>query len=247
MIGDLLTPVIEGVGDGIAERVVVGFNWTAVQTGGHVGLAWSPRGMDGARTTAETGSYTGQPLVDLARLAPSDNPYERSIGLAAANTFWNRPSPDLTDGDGLSPWCPGASPTGLADEMAGTVIIGRFPGLDAKFPGATVVELHPRPGEVAFAEAGPWLAAARSVVMTASTLVNGTAGAVLAAVSDSARVTIVGPSVPLSPGLFRGPIRRLAGFVVTEPDAAFSAVMEGAGAKALKRFGRSVTLTAAQA
>lgn len=235
-----LAPVVEAVGDGIAERIVVGFNWTAVQCGSAVGLAWSPRGMAGAQTTPETGTYAGRPLAALARLCLRDNPYERSIGLAAANAFWNRPSPRLQDGDGLTPWA--RDPDGMAEELARTVVIGRFPGLDVKFPGATVVELAPRDGEVAYGDAVPVLAAARAVVMTASTLVNGTASEILATVSSNARVSIVGPSVPLCPGLLAGPVRRLAGFVVSEPDAAFTAVMEGAGAKALKRFGRPVTL-----
>ena len=245
MTRSLLAPVIDGVEDGIAERLVVGFNWTAVQCGAAVGLAWSPRGLQGARTTAETGTFAGRTLAELARLGLSDNPYERSIGLAAANAFWNTPDASSgagwQEGDGLAPW--GGDPDTLAAELPRTVIIGRFPGLDAKFPGATIVELDPRAGEVAYADAGPVLAAAHAVVMTASTLVNGTAGDILTAVPPTARVSIVGPSVPLCPGLFAGPVRRLAGFVVTEPDAAFSAVMEGAGAKALKRFGRAVTLT----
>lgn len=245
MSQSLLGPAVDGVGDGIADRVVVGFNWTAVQCGGTVGLAWSPRGMAGAHTTPETGSYAGRPLAALARLCLTDNPYERSIGLAAANAFWNRPAAGQHEGDGLTPWA--QDPSGRREELGRTVIIGRFPGLDVKFPGATVVELDPREGEVAYRDAGPVLAAARAVVMTASTLVNGTAADILAAVGTEARVSIVGPSVPLCPGLLAGAVRRLAGFVVTEPDAAFTAVMEGAGAKALKRFGRPVTVTCSQA
>lgn len=127
------------------------------------------------------------------------------------------------------------------------MIVGRFPGLDVKFPGATVVELDPREGEVAYADAGPVLVAAVSVIVTGSTLVNGTAETIVGGVAGETRITLVGPSVPLCPGLIAGPVRRLAGFVVTEPDAAFSAVMEGAGAKTLKRFGRAVTLTDPQA
>jgi uncharacterized protein (DUF4213/DUF364 family) len=240
----LLDPVIAGIGDGIADRLVVGFNWTAVQCGSHVGLAWSPRGMAGAHTTAETGRYAERTLAALAPLCLSDNPYERSIGLAAANAFWNRPSDRLADGDGLTPWA--SDPMGRRDELAHTVVVGRFPGLDVKFPGATIVELQPRPGEVDFADAAPSLGTARAVVVTASTLVNGTAEQIFSMVAPDARATLVGPSVPLCPGLLGGPIRRLAGFVVTEPQAAFSAVMEGAGAKALKRFGRAVTLVAAR-
>lgn len=243
MVIDLLKPAVDGVGEGVADRIVVGFNWTAVQSAAQVGLAWSPRGMAGAHTTADTGTYAGRSLAELARLCLSDNPYERSIGLAAANAYWNLTTDVLADGDGLTPWS--QDPAARRAELERTVVIGRFPGLDVKFPGAAVVELQPRAGEIAFADAAPWLAAARAVVMTASTLVNDTADSILERVAPDARVTIVGPSVPLCPGLLHGPVRRLAGFVVTDPDTAFSAVMEGAGAKALKRFGRSVSLAGA--
>lgn len=246
MANDLLTPAIDGVGHAGSDRVVVGFNWTAVRTTDSVGLAWSPRGMAGAATTPETGSYGGRPLCDLAPLAKSDNPYERSIGLAAVNAHWNRLSPNLKDGDGLSAWTadPDADPAAFEEEMRRTCVVGRFPALDRKFPGATVIELDPRPGEIAFADAAPHLARADYVVMTASTLVNGTGEDLIAMVSPSAKITVLGPSVPLCPALLGGRIQRLAGFVVTDREGAFNAVMEGAGAKALKRFGRPVVLSA---
>lgn len=245
MANDLLRPAIGAVAATQVRRVVVGYNWTAVQTADGLGLAWSPRTVAGAHTTDRTGSYGEDTLAGLAALCLSDNPYERSIGVAALNAIWNRPAAGQQEGEGLTAWA--QDPTGRREELARTVIIGRFPGLDVKFPGATVVEFDPRPGEVAYRDAGPVLATAKAVVMTASTLVNGTAGDILAAVSSETKVSIVGPSVPLCPALLAGPVHRLAGFVVTEPDAAFTAVMEGAGAKALKRFGRSVTVTASQA
>lgn len=241
---EFLRPAVDGVGEGVADRVVVGFNWTAIHCADHVGMAWSPRGIAGARTTAETGTYAGRSLAELALLCRSDNPYERSIGLAAVNAYWNRPSDALAEGDGLATWSQESD--ARRKELERTVVIGRFPNLDSKFPGATVVELEPREGEIAFADAGSRIAAAQAVVMTASTLVNNTAESILDLVPQTARVTIVGPSVPLCPGLLDGPVRRLAGFVVSKPNEAFSAVMEGAGAKALKRFGRSVTLTVSQ-
>ncbi|MDF1793694.1 MAG: DUF364 domain-containing protein [Thalassobaculaceae bacterium] len=240
MANGLLEPVIAGTDDGVADRVVVGFNWTALQCGPAVGLAWSPRAMDGARSTPETGTYAGRPLRDLARLVSSDNPYERSIGLAAANAFWNRPSTAIGDGDGLTPWATDFD--ALGQELRRTVVIGRFPGLDAKFPGATIVELQPRPGEIAFTDADSHLRTAIHVVVTGSTLVNGTADRIVDSVSAETKITLVGPSVPLCPGLLRRPVARLAGFIVTDPDRAFAAVMEGAGAKALKRYGRAVVM-----
>lgn len=231
MANALLTPVIDGVADTPARRVVVGYNWTAVQTDDSLGLAWSPRTVSRARTTARTGSYAGSALSDLAGLARSDNAYERSIGVAAANAHWNRPADRLTDGDGLD-----AAP-GL------TVVIGGFPNLEAKLPGARVLELDPETGTVDRARSADLLGNAEQVVMTASTLVNDTADLMLSMMAADARVTVVGPGTPLCGPLLGRRIRRLAGFIAVDRDATFQAVMEGAGARALKRFGRSVVLT----
>lgn len=232
---DPLSGVIAGVDDRPARRIAVGFNWTAVEGEDGTGFAATPSRADGARTTAETGSYAGRPLRALTALAISDNPYERAIGIAAANAYWNVQRPELVDGDGLA-----------TDDPARTVVIGRFPGLEAKLPGAVVLERTPGPGDLPASEAPRVIPECRDLIITATTLVNGTIAGLLALAGPDTRVTIVGPGTPLCPALFDHGIHRLAGFVAVDADGAFQAVMEGAGARAFRRFGRAVVLSAPQ-
>lgn len=222
--------LIAGVPEVRSGRVVVGFNWTVVEGPAALGFAATPSRADGAATTTETGSYGGRPLADLAELARSANPYERAIGIAAANAHWNRDAPDLVDGDGLA----GAASQGR------TVVVGRFPGLDVKLPGALVLERHPGPHDIPADRAPEVVPGCARLFITASTLVNGTVDGLLALAGPATEVTLVGPGTPLCPGLFGIGIRRLAGFVATDREGCLKAIMEGAGARAFRRFGRAV-------
>jgi hypothetical protein len=53
---------------------------------------------------------------------------------------------------------------------------------------------------------------------------------------------MVGPGTPLSPLLHDQGIKRLAGFVVTNPAALRQAIAEGAGVRQFRHFGRDVVL-----
>lgn len=221
--------LITGVPEGLSGRVVVGFNWTAVEGAEALGLAATPSRADCARTTAETGSYAGRPLAELARLFVSDNPYERAIGLAAANAHWNRDTPDLSEGDGLS-----------ASNAGRIVVIGRFPGLDRKLPSAVVLERNPGPEDLPAEKAAEVIPGCTDLAITATTLVNGTLGGLLALADPSCRITLVGPGTPLCPAFHGLGIQRLAGFVATDREGCLRAIMEGAGTRAFRRFGRAV-------
>jgi uncharacterized protein len=229
----LMALVVRGVPDVRSQRVAVGFNWTAVETATAIGFAATPSRSDGAKTTTDTGTYAGRSLAELAMLALSNNPYERAIGVAAANAHWNTQAPDLSDGDGLT-----------TADPAGTVVIGRFPGLDRKLPGAIVLERNPGPGDLPASDAPRVIPTCSDLIITATTLINGTIEGLLALAGPSTRVTIVGPGTPLCPALFDQGVHRLAGFVALDRGAAFQAVMEGAGARGFRQFGRAVVRAA---
>jgi uncharacterized protein (DUF4213/DUF364 family) len=228
--GRVLEAISAGVADVASGRVVVGFNWTAVEGPAAIGFATTPGRADGAATTAETGTYGGRSLAELARLTGSDNPYERAIGIAACNAHWNVDTPDLGAGDGLT-----GSPT-----EGRTVVIGRFPGLADKLPGAVVLERNPGPDDLPADKAPEVIPGSTRLIITASTLVNGTVDGLLALAGPGTEVTLVGPGTPLCPALFGLGFRRLAGFVATDREGCLKAIMEGAGARAFRRFGRAV-------
>lgn len=249
MSSGFLARALTGISDGASGRVIVGFNWTAVEgpaaPGGQraLGLAATPSKADGAHTVDATGTLGGRPLDDLARLLDSDNPYERAIGLAACNAHWNAPArfepaeiESAAESDGL------AAPAGER-----VVVIGRFPGLERKLPGAIVLERNPGPDDLPAERAPDIVPDADRLIITATTLVNGSIDGLLALASPSCAITIVGPGTPLCRGLLQpgnGGVSRLAGFVVVDVQGCAKAIMEGAGARTFRRFGRQVILEA---
>ena len=223
----------DGIGGQTAHDVVVGLNWTLVRGPAGIGLAHTPaRGTAGCRSVPRAGEHRGQDLVTLAELLDSDSPFEMALGLAAANAAHNRFDLVAADDCGLDALEPAAGPT---------VVIGRFPGLDQRAPHAQVIERDPRPGEFPESAAAELLPRATQVLITASSLANGSFAALLAYCSD-ARVVLVGPGTPLTPALFDLGIDVLSGLIVTDVDAAVRIVAEGGAVSALKRCARYATL-----
>ena len=230
-------PLYAALGEGVsgtAGRVVVGLNWTLVEGPEGVGLAHTEaRGTGGCDGLPEPGEYAGRDLGELARLIASDNIFERSIALAAINAHHNRWDLEGEAVNGLDL----VEPRGEK-----TVVIGRFPDLDERLPGAAVIERKPGPGNYPEAAAETLLPAAEHVLITATALVNGSLPRLLELGRD-AFVVLVGPSAPLAPVLFDHGVDAVSGFVVVDTGAALRTVMEGGAVQTLKHHGRYVTVT----
>lgn len=238
-----LVPVTTGVSDIRSGRIVVGFNWTAVEglypSGPVLGLASSPSKAADAWTTPDTGTFGGRALSALAPMALSSNLYERAIGIAACNAHWSAAAAD-TGASLISEATDGLS----AEPDEQVVVIGRFPGLERKIPHALVLEKRPGPDDIPAERAPDIIPGADRLIVTATTLVNGSIDGLLALARPDCAITLVGPGTPLCPGLFQHRVDRLAGFMVTDTEACFKSVMEGAGARAFRKYGRAVLLTA---
>jgi uncharacterized protein (DUF4213/DUF364 family) len=219
------------VGDGVALRVVVGEHWVMVEGPHGAGLAQNPAGA-----TAD-GHWQGRPLRELAALVRSWDPLAAAVGVAAINAATNRYDLAGADINGLDAL--DCAPTGLA-------VIGAFPGLAERLPGAKIIERHPADGQYP-AEAAAWLLPrAEGVLITASALANRSLPGLLRAAGEVPAV-LVGPGTPLTPRLFDYGLTALAGLVVTDPDGMARAVAAGGGAKDLKPFGRHLTVRAPSA
>lgn len=239
MIADPLLDALAGqVADRPVRRVVIGLNWTLVETAEGCGLAHTPeRGAPGCRAPDGAGTLAGRGLRALAGLVRSDNPALVAVGVAAVNAGHAGSAPAGTATNGLDLFRP----------IAGrTVVVGRFPGLADRLPGCALVERDPRSGEVAEADAAEPIAGAAGLIITASALANGGVSRCLALAAGRADLTValVGPGTPLAPALFRRGIHILSGTVVTDPDAAARIIGEGGAVKALAACTRPVTLTA---
>lgn len=215
--------------------IVVGYNWTMVEGPHGVGLAATPKKGDaGARTTEDTGTFSGRSLHDLAVLTRSFNPYERAIGCAAMNAALARTDIDAPQGDGLE--------TEGGQRLEGhTVVVGRFPKLAEKLPDAVVLEIDPGPDDLPASAAADVVPGCARLIITATAWVNGTLP-MLMRLAGEAEITLVGPGTPLSPAMHSYGIERLAGFVVDDRDGLRRAVSEGAGVRQFRRFGRQVLI-----
>ena len=219
---------------GTAESVLVGLNWTMVAGPLGIGLAHSPaRGTSGCYGLPAPGSYAGQTLAELARLADSANVFERSVGYAAINAHHNRYDLEGADINGLDL---------IEDRGEKTVVIGQFPGLEKRVPGAAIIEREPRPGCYPPEAAATLLPIAEQILITASALSNGTLESMLPLLPRKAFVVLVGPSAPMAPVLFEYGICAISGFVCRDAAKLTQAVMEGGAVSAMRPHGRFVTL-----
>jgi len=231
-----LGAVLRGGISGTATRVVIGLNWTFVEGPNGAGLVHTPvRGTEGCRSLPEPGSYQGRSLADLAALIESDNIFERVLGYAAINAHHNRYDLKGKAVNGLDM----IEPRGER-----TVVIGRFPELAEKLPGAAVIEREPGPGDYPPEAAKDLIPAAEFLAITASTFSNGSLAGLLALAPATAFTVLVGPSAPLTPALFTLGIDALSGLVPTDLNGTAQLVAEGGSVSALKPLGRYVTLTA---
>ncbi|MCW9034361.1 MAG: DUF2478 domain-containing protein [Rhodospirillales bacterium] len=219
--------------DAPVKRVVLGLNWTLVEGPNGCGLAQSPsKDTPGCKSLPHAGSFAGNSLRELAELATSWNPFETAIGIAAVNAHWNRYDLKGSDENGLD------SLKGVDGPIA---VVGRFPGISERLPGANVIERSPQDGEYPEQAAENLIGESEGAIITASTLVNRSLPNLLSA-GRNTKICLVGPGTPLAPDLHVHGIDTLSGLVITDPDGAAQAVAEGGGAKALKKFGNFVTL-----
>jgi len=228
----LYRALLDGVDARPVLRVVIGRAWILVRTAAGAGMAFAPRWPTGP-APARSERLDGVMLRDLALLALRRHEAAAAIGVAAINAHYNRTDLAGSDDDGLA----GAAPAGGGP----TVVIGRFPGLDEKLPGALVIERHPGPHDLPEAAADTLLPTARRVIITASSLTNHSLPRLLA-LARRAEVSLIGPGTPLAPCLFGFGLATLAGFVLERPDEAAEAIAAGAGYGKLKGFGRRLTL-----
>jgi len=231
MIFDILLSDIQ---DQKIKRVVVGLNWTLVETRFGCGLASTP-GRKNALCLPITGAgdLTQLTTASAAELVRSKNPVEVSIGMATINSFYNRYDLVAKNKNGLDTFLNIEGPI---------TVIGRFPGLSKRFKNIRVIEKNPRKDEYSENDAIKLLPNSAAVIITSSALLNGTA-ANLIELSKNARICLVGPSTPFAPKLLNLGIECLAGTIVTDLKKMIAAVSEGGDVKTFKPFGSFKTIS----
>lgn len=219
----------------IIDQVILGLTWTGCRVGANIGFAQSP-GIP-SRILSFPGTLAGRHVSEVASWVQSWNPFEATVGLAAANASINsRNNPLMHKAQMLE----SKGPANLAvfeyfrPRLAGkkVVIIGRYPALDEQLEGLDVKVLERQPGKDDLPDpaAEYLLPEADWVFLTATSLINKTFPR-LAELSRDAVTILMGPSTPWLESFAGYGVNFLAGTLPIDPDRAMQIAAEGGGTR----------------
>lgn len=244
---------------GIPEEVLVkdyclGLNWTYVEAESGCGVSYTCHG--GAKNQ-DGRDFRGLPLRTMAELAKSWSFDEATLGIAAMNAWYGQRKlleplgvkyeerKELPDGtihkmDAFELVRPRVEEVAKEKGDAHVVIIGHFPHVErvAEYAQLTVLERNCRSDMDTPDPACEYiLPHADFVFQTGVTLENKTAPRLFELAKD-AFVTMVGPSVVMSPTLFDHGVGMLAGSIVGDIERVQHAVKSGGA----MRFGTALLM-----
>lgn len=242
----LIDQILTDLPDGRVEDVSIGLHWTVVvmDVGGErrCGLASTLHNdahTHGEYDVPEAGQLTNRTGLELAALAHSATPIQRSIGFAALNALLPRQPARWTDIN--------ASEV-IAEHGAGreVALIGHFPfvkSLRERVGALHVLELNPLPGDLPASAAPDILPKVDVVAITGLTLLNGTFEGLVDLCAPGATVLVLGPTTPLHDALFERGVTLISGSIVEDVDAVVRTIRQGANFRQAKRAGvRLVTM-----
>ena len=215
--------------------VRMGLGYSAVRlVSGEVGLCWTPKGENRCcQQFPEAGTLVGRLALELLEgIAHPASSLKRMLGVATANALGLQLAQESSLGmDVLS--ILDLKPT---DHL---VMIGHFgplmPEIRRSGCRLDVVEEHPAADELNREQGLRALKSCTTAIITATTLVTGGLDEYLAALGSVRVAVLLGPSVPLFPGVFRGTgLTHLAGSRVRDGERALRIVSEGGGTPMLK-------------
>ena len=260
-IREVLGPELDGI---TVERAVIGLFFTGVKLNNGIAGACAtpiktiPEAVccpSSAMAMPFPGKLKGRPAFDFAREALGDNGIRRAAGIAAMNaladTCWRRrPHPETELRLGIDAF--DVTEIRRGDKV---VVVGAFVPflreLKRRHQPYLVLEQDPatlKADELPFFRPAEQAAAvvpeADVLLITGTTLINGTLEELLALARPTARVTMVGPTVSLLPdGFLRRGADILGTVRITDPDAFLDILAEGgSGYHFLGRTAQKVVL-----
>lgn len=206
------------------EKTIFGERWALAETAKASGIA-----MFTAGSTIEPlyPTLAGLSLAEAAKAVKSWNLEEASLGLAAANAFYNTTERIAALGAGVSM---DVFYTDGIDLRGKTVaLIGHMHGpkdLREQAKKVYVLERAPQEGDYPDSACDWLLPRCDLVIITGSALINKTLPHLLE-LSENALTILTGPSVPLCPALLDCGIDRIAGMAVVDRATMRRRVEEG--------------------
>lgn len=237
---DILQRIARHARSGEVVDVCIGLNWTAVVVdcgdGPRCGLAATLNGRLWYNDQPEiphAGALAGLPISALLEGLEEENSPLKSLALAALNAALPPLSAPADERNAVEV----IAKKGKGRHVA---LIGHFPFVDALRPRVgrlSVLEMHPRQGDLPASTAPAILPRADLVAITAMTLMNGTFEDLMAYCPSHADILLLGPSTPLSPLLFDAGVTHLAGAQVKNIPAVLRAVAQGGNFRQVRRAG----------
>jgi uncharacterized protein (DUF4213/DUF364 family) len=206
--------------------VRLGAFWTAVwsRACGLASTVIPQQHEHGSIFVQDPGDLAGRSALELTPLAYSESTLEAGIGLAAINS--------LLDVDEAS--CIELNAGRFLIERGRgkrVALVGHFPFVPDLREAASelwVIELEPRPGDLAAEEGEALIPQADIVAITGSAFINHTIDCLLGSCRPESTVIVLGPTTPLSPVLFDYGVDIISGTRVVDPDRALRCLSEGA-------------------
>jgi uncharacterized protein (DUF4213/DUF364 family) len=240
---NLYDELIDGIGENLTvDQISCGTEWTMVRSGNKVGVAMTS--VENLQLTNAFDDLTKLTLKELAKLSKSWDFLQAGIGVAAINAYYNAyETVDkygfLNDDDGSA--CEAFSAYKSAVTGKKVAVIGHFPNLEQTISQVctlSILERAPQPGDYPDPACEYILPEQDFVFITGVTLINKTLPRLLE-LSKNAQIVMVGPSVPITPILFKYGVYDLAGFVVKD-NKACSEIVEGKSTQPLFYSGERI-------
>ncbi len=233
----------------IVDYFAIGLGWTQVWSGDLTGVAVTLK-QRGIRMKADR-SYKGLPLKDVASLIKSWDYIEASVGAAALNCYYNTFDKikaqggfeesvnisDLTEQDRIKK----KAFIAFKNEILGkkVAIIGHFPHIEKALGpicDLSILERNPQEGDYPDSACEYILRDQDYLFITGMTLINKTLPRLIDIAKDRAKISIVGPSICMTPKLFKRGVNNLSGFCALDREK-LSEVVSGAESRTIFRSG----------
>ena len=224
------------------DQVMIGLGYTAVSlSDGGMGIAATGVALDGSHSgNMDVVDYERRPAVDLLEGIRSPDPMLRTMALALINALSQTSAiqlPEDTRNRILF------DRFGILDG-ARVAMVGYFPPLvrfleKKQIPLSVIDDARGIGNKKTFyGQLADW---AQVLILTATSIVNGTMEDILKHAGPGLETVVLGPSTPMLPEAFAHlPIHMLAGSAITDHEGAMKAVRHGGGTRALKPFTRKV-------
>lgn len=236
IINELISYAEAEVGAQVVKDIRIGLGYTCVAlSGGGCGLAYTFRN-DTGHTCSVLGTYgtlLGLPAAEMVTWAESDNRIKAALGLATINALINRASFCMTRANVVD---------ALAVQAQDTFgMVGAFRPILKEIRHRVgrmyVFEEDPEDGSSFYPseEIPRYLPDCDVIIVTATSLINGTIDSILKYCRSAREVCLVGPSTPMCPNVFaRHGVSLLAGSLVQNPNLALEIVSQGGGTRNLR-------------